>query len=278
MRAEAANARFPAVAATSRFRSAVTRGQAQIVGLSGMVGFLILWEAIGQLRLIDPYFTSYPSLIAGEVWRQYAVSGDIYRHISISLQEFAVGYAAAALVGIPLGVAMGRFRNLNYLANPFVDAIYATPIVILLPLFIIWLGIGLWSKVVMIFAGAFFPIVINTFEGVRGTDPTYIEAARSYGAKERDIFFKVVMVAAIPFIVAGLRLAIGRALIMTVVAEMFSGSQGMGYMVSFYGQMFQTTKLFVYALTIACLGVVLNNLLRLLQRRAAPWLHERQEQ
>ena len=171
---------------------------------------------------------------------------------------------------------MGRIQWVNHVMTPFMDALYSTPMVIFLPLLVFWFGIGTWTKVLLIVLGALFPVLINTFEGARNVEPRLIEAAKSYGASGRDMFFKVILVSAIPFIVSGLRLGIGRAIIMMLVAEFFIATGGLGYILAVAGTSYQTAKVFVVALLVAATGVLTTQLLFSCERRIAPWLHARQ--
>lgn len=245
-------------------------------GIGAVVSFLLLWQVLGVLKLINPTFASYPSRILGRIWKLF-YGGDIYPHIYVSLQELLIGFGAAALVGVLMGTAMARIRWLDYTTTPFVNTLYSTPRIVFFPLMIIWLGIGLWSKVLLVFLGAVFPILINTFHGVKGTDPSLIEAARAYGARERDIFFKVVLWAATPFIIAGLRLGMGRALLSVVVAEMYGASAGLGFLVVTGGSSMDADLVFASAALFTIMGLSFSHLLRYGERRIAPWLHERHQ-
>ncbi len=245
------------------------------VGAIAVLAFLGGWEVlVTYLRVIDPLFVSSPSLILVAA-RDLIVSGELFRHAGVTLQNLSLGFILAAFVGTFAGVLMGRMKYLDYAGSPFVDALNSVPRIAFLPLIIIWFGIGMWSKVVLVFLGAVFPVLINAYEGVRGTDPKLIEAAKAYGATEKDIFFKVVFQASIPFIVAGLRQGIGRALISVVVAEFFASNAGLGYLIQFSGATFRTGQLFVAVLVIALFGILATYGMRAGERKIAPWLHER---
>jgi len=144
-----------------------------------------------------------------------------------------------------------------------------------LPLLIIWLGIGLWSKVVLIFLGGVFAVIINTEAGVAHIDPRLVETARAFTASNRQVLIKVVIPAAIPFILAGLRQAVGRVLIMVVVAELYAATAGLGYLIFQGGAMYDTTQVFAGVTLLAGSGIALNQALRLLEQRVAPWLQTR---
>ena len=246
-----------------------------IVGSLAILAFLAFWETIvTYMKVIDPLFASAPSLIL-TAGLDMVATGEIFRHSQVTLVNLLVGFILAAIVGNFAGIAMGRMKYFDYAGTPFVDALNSVPRIAFLPLIIIWFGIGMWSKVVLVFLGAIFPMLINAYEGVRGTDPKLIEAAKAYGATEKDIFFKVVFPASIPFIVAGLRQGMGRALISVVVAEFFASNAGLGYLIQFSGATFRTGHLFVAILVVAVFGILATYGIRVGEKRIAPWLHER---
>ncbi|MDP2728352.1 MAG: ABC transporter permease [Dehalococcoidia bacterium] len=249
--------------------------QAAVLGGASVLLFVLLWEATAQLKLVDPLFLASPTLVVKAGVEMFA-GGEIYKHLLLSGQEFAMGFFLGAFVGVLMGLAMARIQWINHVATPFMDALYSTPMVIFLPVLVFWFGIGIWTKVLLIVLGSLFPVLINTFEGARNVDPTLVEAARSYGASKRDLFFKVVLVSAIPFVVSGLRLGIGRAVIMMLVAEFFIATGGLGYVLAVAGTSFQTSKVFVVAALVALMGVTSTQFLLWYQHRIAPWLYARQ--
>jgi len=251
--------------------------QPYIVGTAAVVSFLVLWEGVVAFGLVDPLFTSRPSLILIKFVELYVKTGEIYQHIYVSGLEGFIAFFLAVGVGIPLGIVMGRIRMAKYVLEPFVTALYSTPMVALIPLFILWFGIDLLSKVAVIFLGAVFPILINTQTGVEKTDPNIIEAALSFMAKERQIFVKIVLPSAIPYIIAGLRLAMGRALIMMVVAEFYISIAGIGFMVRTAGDTYDTDTFFVGILTLTLFGVVGSQIIKSIERKFAPWLFIEEE-
>ena len=170
------------------------------------------------------FFTT-PSQVAGTLWRLFA-TGEIWTPLGVSASGFALGLGLAIVVGLPLGVLIGRSRTLNAMLDPFITAFNATPRLVFLPLLMLWFGLGLEMKVVIVFIGALFPLLINTYEGVRNADKTLINVVRSFGASEWDVARLVVVPNAMPYIIAGLRLAIGRAVLGVVVAEFFGSEWG----------------------------------------------------
>ena len=243
----------------------------KILGTSAVVVFLTVWELIGStFQLINPMFMSAPSLI----WKaavQLFTSGEIYNDLYVSGVEFAWGYFLSVIFAIPFGIACGWYRRMSYIFDPFINAMNATPRVALLPLVIIWLGIGILSKVGIIFLGAVFPILINTRDGVKTTPYNLLNAARSFGASEWQIFKSVVLPSTVPFILTGLRLGVGRALIGVMVGELYAATAGIGFMITVAGATFQTDKVFVGVFVFAITGVIAMELLTRLESRFDKW-------
>jgi len=236
-----------------------------------ITGFIGLWEWAVRSGSVDPLFLSSPSLIATRMVEVFA-DGTIWEHIGASYEVAAIGFLLSVLVGVPLGTLMGRVPLARDTLEPFIMAKYSAPTVAFLPLLIIWLGIGLWSKVALVFLGGIFVITINTQAGVTNVDRRLIETARSFTASEAEILMRVVAPAATPFIIAGMRLAIGRVLIMVVVAELFASNAGLGYLIFQAGAMYDTAMIFVGVVLLAVTGITLNSMLRSFERRVAPWL------
>jgi NitT/TauT family transport system permease protein len=185
--------------------------------------------------------------------------------------EFFWGYVLSVAVGIPFGIAVGWYKRLSYLFDPFINALYSTPRVALLPLVIIWLGIGIISKVGIIFLGAVFPIMINARDGVKTTPYNLLNAAKSFGASEWQVFKSVVFPSTVPFLLSGLRLGVGRALIGVMVGELYAATAGIGFMITVAGATFQTDKVFVGVLIFAVSGMISMELLGRLEKRFDKW-------
>jgi ABC-type nitrate/sulfonate/bicarbonate transport system permease component len=247
-------------------RTGVTRLVAVAVALG-------LWQALAGSGLVSPLFFSSPGAVAGKI-AELAASGALWRHLATSGQEAAVGFALAVAVGLPIGVLMGRVRLVRDVLEPFVVAKYSAPTVAFLPLLIIWLGIGAWSKIALVFLGAVFVVIVNAEAGAASVDRRLVETARAFTASEWQVVTKVVLPWSIPFLLAGLRLAVGRVLIMVVVAEMYASTGGLGYLVFQGVATYDATTVFAGAAVLAAIGVVLNQALRALERRAAPWRAE----
>ena len=259
------------VADTSKLYKFYLNQEKKILGTVSVVLFLAVWELVGNVyQWINPLFMSAPSLIlkaAIELFR----SGEIWNDLYVSGVEFFWGFILSVVVGIPFGIAVGWYKRAAYIFDPFVNAMNATPRVALLPLIIIWLGIGILSKVGIIFLGSVFPLMINTRDGVKTTPINLLNAAKSFGASQWQIFGSVVLPSTLPFILTGLRLAVGRALIGVFVGELYAATAGIGFMVTVAGATFQTDKVFVGILIFIIVGLVGTNALDRVERRFDKW-------
>ena len=229
---------------------------------------LAVWEWYG--RGVDPIFMSYPTAIVAAVPRMLA-TGELQAAFWVSLQGLLIAIALAILVGVPLGLVTGRYRTADYLLDVQITALYSTPHVALLPLLTLWFGVGTTAKLVLIYLSAFFPIIINTHSGVRNISHGLVEVALAEGANERQVFTKIIVPAALPFIMTGIRLAMGRAVVGMVVAEMFIASAGLGTAIQRYSSAFATDKFFVVLIVLALMGVGLTEFVRALERWLTPW-------
>jgi NitT/TauT family transport system permease protein len=254
----------------TRASSPWRRHEHVLIGTVSVLAFLVLWEAVAQFGLVNPLFTSSPSRIAAAGYELFA-SGTIYGDLAASGLEFFAGYGLAILIGVPLGVLMGWYSRVDAALDPFVSALYATPRIALLPLVLIWFGIGLMSKIAIVFLGAVFPILVNTITGVRTVDADFIKVARSFGSSDRQLFLKVALPSSVPLLLAGLRLGLGHGLIGIVVGEMFGATQGLGYLISVAGARFQTDKVMVGIIIIAAAGLAMTWILRRIERRFERW-------
>jgi ABC-type nitrate/sulfonate/bicarbonate transport system permease component len=230
--------------------------------------FLIIWELYG--RSLNPIFLSSPSAIAGE-FVDLSRSGVLVAAIVKSLQGLVIGFSIAVVVGISLGILMGRYRGAYHVLDPFITFFYSTPGVALIPLIMLWFGLGLTAKIVIIFEACFFPIIINTYTGVRNVSRNTVDVVRAYGATDRQVMTKVVLPSSLPFVMAGIRLAVGRGVIGMVVAEFFTAISGLGSLIIQYSNAFATAKLFVPVIVIAAMGLGLTTFAKFLERRLAPW-------
>ena len=259
------------VAEASKLYKFYLSQEKKILGAAGVTIFLIVWELVGNVfQLINPMFMSAPSLIAKAAIDLFA-SGEIYNDLYISGTELLGGYLLSAVVAIPFGIMVGWYKKMSYIFDPFINAMNATPRVALLPLVIIWLGIGILSKVGIIFLGAVFPILINSRDGVKTTPLNLLNAARSFGASEWMIFKAIVLPSTIPFILSGLRQGLGRAIVGVMVGELYAATAGIGFMITVAGATFQTDKVFVGVLVFALTGMIGTEILAKIEKRFDKW-------
>jgi NitT/TauT family transport system permease protein len=259
------------VAEASRLYKFYLNQERKILGTISVALFLTAWELVGNtFQLINPMFMSAPSLIFKAAIDMFS-SGEIYNDLYVSGLELFWGYFLSALVAIPFGIMVGWYKRASYIFDPFINAMNATPRVALLPLVIIWLGIGILSKVGIIFLGAVFPILINVRDGVKTTPFNLLTAARSFGASEWMLFKTVVLPSTIPFILTGLRLGLGRAIVGVMVGELYAATAGIGFMITVAGATFQTDKVFVGVLIFALTGMLGMEMLTRVERRFDRW-------
>ena len=231
---------------------------------------LIVWQIVGPH--ISPIFFTYPTKIAVAFY-ELTISGDLPYYLGQSLEVMIYGLLSAIVIGIPLAVAMARIRWLDWALDFPINALYATPLVALVPILVLWFGIYLKAKIIVVFLFAVFPILINTYQGVRECDKNMLEVARSFRSSERRVWQDVLLPFALPYIAAGVRLAIGRGLVGMVIAEFYTTISGLGYMITRYANNFEMDKTFVPVIVLMVLGVSLTSGLKWLERRVAPWSH-----
>jgi sulfonate transport system permease protein len=232
---------------------------------------LAAWEVVG--RQINPILFAPPSAVARAAVELIG-SGELWRYLSQSLLVLTYGFALGAVLGVAAGLLMARFWVLDVALETYITALYSIPMVAVVPVLVLWLGFDVVAKTAVIFLFTFFPITINTYQGVKHVDPRLIEVGRAFRANETRLWQHIVLPAALPFIIAGLRLAIGRGLIAMVFADIYTAISGIGYLIVRYASIYQVDKMFVPVVTLGVLGVSLTGLLRLVERRLAPWLHQ----
>jgi NitT/TauT family transport system permease protein len=242
----------------------------RFAGVLSIIGGLALWELVSRFVVANPLFLAAPTQIVAAIW-SLAVSGELWPHISISAAEFALGYVIASVLGIAVGMAMAENEVARKALEPWISGLYATPTIALAPLFILWLGIGIWSKVLVVIFLVLFPVTINTEAGLRTTSERLIEMLKSFGANERQIFFKVSLPSALPFILAGLKLGIGRGLIGVVVAELFGSRAGLGRLISQSADAFNMPELFAGVIVLAVAGIAMTAGFGWVERKLVPW-------
>jgi NitT/TauT family transport system permease protein len=262
--AQAAEAKAAEVlAAPSR-----ARAKTWIIRLASMAIVLVLWELVG--RRINPLFMSYPSAIAragSALWE----SGELAGAMASSFKTLLAGFVAAGVIGVALGLLIGRYRTVDAATDWLLNALYATPLIAVIPLVVLWLGLGDAAKLFVVTMLAVFPVLINTAAGVRNVPHALIDVGAAFAANERQIFVKIILPAVVPFIMTGLRLGIGRAIIGMVAAEFFTAISGLGGLIVKYGNQYDTASMFVPILILMSMGVVLTAIVRKLEDMFAPW-------
>jgi NitT/TauT family transport system permease protein len=231
----------------------------------------ILWEAVG--RILDTTLIPPVSKIAA-AWFRLLMSGKLLDNLVMSLWTLVAGFLLAVLLGVVIGVLMGRFRPIEHFLDLYINALMSAPMTAFVPLLIMWFGLGVESRIAVVFLFAFFVIVVNTLTGVKHVDRVLVEMGRSFGAKEREVFFKIMLPAAMPAIMAGIHLGMGRAVKGMVTAEMLLTLTGIGGMIMQYGSAFATDALFAVILTILIVAMITMKLIQMLDRRLTGWKAE----
>ena len=241
-----------------------------LLGTLSVALFFALWQAAFLVVPFNPLFISKPSLIAAGLVDLIA-SGDLAHDLAVSAVPFAYGFAAAVVAGVAVGIMMGARARVGYALDPLMTVFYASPLVALAPLVVIFFGVGVAGKAMIIFLLSVFPFIFNTAAGVRAVDPLLINVVRSLGGSERDLYGKVILPSVLPYVIAASRIAIGRALIGVLVAEFFAASEGIGYAVARFGDLFALDRMFACIIVIMAIAVVLTQVIRWVERTAFPW-------
>jgi sulfonate transport system permease protein len=238
------------------------------IRLGSLVVVLAIWQMYGS-RVNKALFAPPTAVLAAG--SEMVSSGELWRYLSGSLQVLAIGFLIALATGVPVGVAIARSRVVRYALDWYVDAFNSTPNVALVPLITLIFGFDVTAKVIVVIISSVFAIIVNTEQGVRNVDRRLLEVAHSFRSTERQLWGDVVVPSALPYIAAGLRLAVGRALVGMVVAEFFTSITGIGYLIVRYGNAFQPDHLLVPIVVVMVLGIVLTAITRGLEKRIAPW-------
>jgi NitT/TauT family transport system permease protein len=232
---------------------------------------LSAWEYLG--RHINPVLFTYPTAVGSAAVKMIA-SGELWKYLSQSLIVLFAGLGLATVFGIALGLIMARFWVVDVALDTYITALYSIPSVALVPVLVLWFGFEITAKIAVVFLFTFFPIVINTHQGVKNVDNRLTEVGRAFRCSERQLWIHIVLPAAVPYIVTGLRLAIGRGLIGMVLADLYTAITGIGYLISRYASIYRTDAMFVPIATLGLLGITLTGLLRFVEKRVAPWMHQ----
>jgi ABC-type nitrate/sulfonate/bicarbonate transport system permease component len=250
------------------------RHEGLILGGGAVLCVLAFWQYAWQQQWVTPLFFSGPAEIAKQFWH-LMTEGSLPSDLLFSGKNFVLGLSAATVAGVVFGVLIGWYRKLRLIFDPFLNALYATPRLAMMPLIIIWFGTGWKSKVFIVFISSFFPVLVNTVAGIRSLDPDLLRAARAFCASDWQIFKTVAIPGSVPFILTGIRQGVALGLIGVVVGEMFGGSEGVGFLVAYGGQTFQTDTAFVGVIILAIAGMLLTFLTERLERRFSRWRPER---
>ncbi|HEY7296534.1 MAG TPA: ABC transporter permease [Xanthobacteraceae bacterium] len=258
-------------ASARRLRRAILNVAIRLVSLAV---FLTAWEIVGSG--IDPVLFTTPSAVAQAAVEMIG-SGELWTYLRPSLEVLAIGFALAVVFGVGVGLLLARYWVLDVALSVYITFLYSIPSVALVPLIVLWAGFEITAKVIILFLFAFFPMVINTYQGVKSVDPKLIEVGRAFRCSEWQLWRNIVLPAALPFIVSGLRLALGRALIGMVLADLYTAISGIGYLIVRTASTYQVNKMFVPIVTLGILGVTLTALLRVAEKFVAPWTNASEE-
>ena len=256
----------------ARQLAAARRGRRRLyvlgIRLVSLAVVLTAWQLVGQR--IDPILFTTPSAVSVAAL-QMITSGELWSYLWPSLVVLVVGLVISAVAGIAAGLLLARFWVLDVALDMYITFLYSTPTVALVPLIVVWVGFESTAKIVILFLFAFFPLVINTYQGVRNVDPRLLEVGRAFRCSERQLWTNIVLPAALPFIVTGLRLAVGRGLIGMVLADLYTAISGIGYLIVRSASTYRVDKMFVPIVVLGLLGITLTALLRAAERWVAPW-------
>jgi ABC-type nitrate/sulfonate/bicarbonate transport system permease component len=256
--------------------SRLPRRRALALRLGAIAGFLALWSllagAVVVLELFNPIFLPGPWLVLGNVL-DMAIRGQLWIHLATTLERVALGFAAGAALGVGLGLAAGQLRPIRYVVEPLVELLRPIPPLAVLPMFIVWVGIGETSKIGFITYATFFPIFLTTVTGVRQIDPILLRAAQSLGARGLGLFTRVILPAALPDILTGIRLGVALAFFVIVISEFIGAEHGLGYLINDGRNFFLVPQMLGAAVVLGLLGYAGNGLVRLLERRLTRWQH-----
>ena len=240
------------------------------VSVASILCLLAIWELICQSGVVSSLFLPAPSAIINALLEMIA-DGEIGVSLAASLYRILAGFFVGSLIGLAVGLVTGTSALMDKIGTPIINAIYPIPKIALLPLFILWLGIGELSKVTIIALGVFFPVAMNTYSGVKNVDTLLLKVAASFNASWWMTMKSVVLPNALPMIFAGLRLAAGTSLLLLVAAEMIAAQVGIGALILHYGDLMITDKLMAGVIVLSLLGLVFNLILQFVERKAIPW-------
>ena len=241
-----------------------------VLRLGSICAGLLLWHVLA-VKVDDTAFLVSPWVVVHKAYEMLFQTGELYPHLYASSWIFLDGFCLAIIVGVPLGFLMALSARIRDYVHPWMTMLYSTPRIAFAPVLLLWFGIGAGSKVAIVFLGCVFPILINSYYGMRVVNREFVELARSFRLNHKALFFKILLPASVPFILSGVRLAIGRGLTGVAIAEWFGATEGLGYMIFFAGQTLNISTLFVGVTAFAVLGILSFEIVRKIEDYAAPW-------
>lgn len=239
-------------------------------GTIGITGCLIAWQIGSLTGLLDPLFVSSPLEVLRTAIR-IIPSTEFIGHVSNTAQSLFMGLFIALIVGVFVGLPIGWFPRLNATFEPIIAAVYGVPYIAFLPVIIMWTGIGVLSRVIIVFWSAVFPLMINSIQGAREVDDNYLRVGQSFSATHLQMFFTITLPSAVPYILAGLRTSIGRAIVGVVVAEFFMSSKGLGYFINLKANALEMAPAFVAIVLLALFGIALTSIVTYIENRFCNW-------
>ena len=239
-------------------------------GAISILGGLVIWEILTRLLLENELLIPPPSSVARSFWH-LTVTGELNKHLAATLLEFVYGFSTACVVGVVLGYLMGMYKRFDEIMDPWIATLYSIPIIAIVPLIIIWFGIGMISKVIVVFKITAVAIILNTSAGIKNLDPVWLELAKSLRLSGWETTYKIRLPGALPYIITGMRLGVGRALLGVIVAELMAANAGLGYLLRDSSETWDSPKLFVTVFLLAAMGLLSFNLIKRFERRMAPW-------
>ncbi len=239
-------------------------------GIISVVAGLALWEILARLLLENDLLIPRFSSVLYSFWT-LTIEGKLNQHLQATLLEFAYGFSTACLIGIIIGYFMGMYKWFDEMMDPWIATLYSIPIITVVPIIIIWFGIGMISKVIVVFKITAVAIILNTAAGIKSLDPVWLELAKSLRLGPWETTYKIRFPAALPYIITGMRLGVGRALLGVIVAELMAANAGLGYMLRDASETWDSPKLFVTVILLAAMGLTSFHLIKKFEHRVAPW-------
>ncbi|HXF33933.1 MAG TPA: ABC transporter permease [Candidatus Acidoferrales bacterium] len=244
-----------------------------LVGTASVIAFLALWQVVGSTNFVRSDLISYPSEVVATLIKMSS-TGELGSNALVSLDEFVMGFVPAVIAGVAAGIVLALVRRLRLLLDPLLVAIYQAPIIAFIPILVVWFGVGTTSKIVMVFISAFFPVMINTMTGVAQVAEPWTRAVRSFGASTLQVVSKAILPGSLPAIMAGMRLGVGRAVVVLIAGEMYVSVMGIGRLVQVYSSAARASEIVVLVVVISGFGFACVSLLRWLENKIGPWRQE----